>query len=44
MPTLMASLAKLSVLPPETAVITGHGPETTIGQELVVNPYLQDAM
>jgi glyoxylase-like metal-dependent hydrolase (beta-lactamase superfamily II) len=44
MPTLMASLAKLSVLPPETAVISGHGPETTIGQELVVNPYLQDAM
>ena len=44
MPTLMASLARLAVLPQETRVISGHGPETSIGQELVVNPYLQDVM
>lgn len=41
MPTLMASLARLATLPPETRVISGHGPETSIAQELVVNPYLQ---
>ena len=27
------SLGKLAALPPETRVIPGHGPETTIGQE-----------
>lgn len=33
-PELMqASLAKLAKLPPQTRVIPGHGPETTIGQE-----------
>lgn len=33
-PKLMwSSLKKLSLLPPETRVIPGHGPETTIGAE-----------
>ena len=30
----------LSTLPPETVVCCGHGPNTTIGQELRSNPYL----
>jgi glyoxylase-like metal-dependent hydrolase (beta-lactamase superfamily II) len=43
MPVLMASLGRLAVLPPETRVIPGHGPETSIRQELESNPYLEDA-
>lgn len=27
-------------LPPETRVLSGHGPETTIGREVVGNPFL----
>jgi hydroxyacylglutathione hydrolase len=30
---------KLAVLPPETSVHTGHGPDTTIGHEARVNPF-----
>lgn len=32
---------QLATLPPETIVYPGHGPETTIGEELRCNPYLQ---
>ena len=32
---------KLIVLPDETKVYTGHGPETTIGQEKRFNPFIQ---
>jgi glyoxylase-like metal-dependent hydrolase (beta-lactamase superfamily II) len=32
---------KLLVLPPDTAVWSGHGPETGIGFEKLHNPYLQ---
>lgn len=42
-PTLWKSLQKLRALPPETVVYPGHGPATTIGQEIKTNPYLQDA-
>ncbi len=39
---LMSSLEKLvSVIPPETRVLPGHGPETTISEELRSNPFLQ---
>ncbi|MDR2040183.1 MAG: MBL fold metallo-hydrolase [Bacteroidales bacterium] len=31
---------KLIVLPPETIVFPGHGPETSIGQEMMHNPFL----
>ena len=41
MPTLMASLKKLTALPDSTQVIPGHGPETTIGREKKTNPFLQ---
>ena len=41
-PTLMRSIReKLLVLPDETAVLSGHGPTTTIGQEKAWNPFLQ---
>jgi len=32
---------RLLVLPDETRVIPGHGPETTIGEERATNPFLQ---
>ena len=32
---------KLLPLPPETVVLPGHGPATTIGRESASNPYLQ---
>lgn len=39
---LIASIKeKLLVLPGETIVVSGHGPQTTIGQELKINPFLQ---
>jgi glyoxylase-like metal-dependent hydrolase (beta-lactamase superfamily II) len=33
--------SKLLPLPPETIVLPGHGPSTTIGREKTSNPYLQ---
>jgi glyoxylase-like metal-dependent hydrolase (beta-lactamase superfamily II) len=40
--TLIASIRnQLFVLPDETVVFPGHGPQTTIGYEKVHNPYLQ---
>lgn len=38
--TIESSLKKLVVLPPETKVYPGHGPATTIGDELRLNPYV----
>ena len=35
-----ASLERLKEMPDETRVLSGHGPETTIGDERVRNPYL----
>jgi glyoxylase-like metal-dependent hydrolase (beta-lactamase superfamily II) len=41
--TLMDSIfSKLLILPPETAVYSGHGPETTIGEEKLTNPFLKN--
>jgi glyoxylase-like metal-dependent hydrolase (beta-lactamase superfamily II) len=37
---LDASLERLAALPPETRVLPGHGPETTIGRERMSNPFL----
>ena len=40
-PTLMKVIReKLLILPDETAVLSGHGPTTTIGQEKQSNPFL----
>ena len=39
---LMNSLNQiLANLPVETIVLPGHGPQSTIGEELRFNPYLQ---
>lgn len=41
--TLMGSLRRLvERFPPETVVYPGHGPETTLGQELERNPFLAE--
>jgi len=40
---LLASLAKVCLpLPDDTIVLSGHGPETTIGRERASNPWLQN--
>lgn len=40
---LMESIqSKLLTLPDETRLFPGHGPETTIGEERLRNPFLQD--
>jgi len=41
MATLLQSIERLTVLPDETKVVPGHGPETTIGREKDSNPFLQ---
>lgn len=39
--TLISSIRdKLLILPPDVIVFCGHGPETTIGEELRTNPFL----
>ena len=41
MEILMRSItSKLLPLPDETRVLSGHGPETTIGRERITNPFL----
>lgn len=35
------SLERIATLPDETRVLSGHGPETTIGREKQVNPFLK---
>jgi glyoxylase-like metal-dependent hydrolase (beta-lactamase superfamily II) len=32
----------LLTLPPETRILSGHGPVTTVGRELAANPFLND--
>ena len=38
---LARSLQRLAPLPPQTRVIPGHGPETSIATELLANPFLR---
>ena len=38
---IMKSLKRLTELPDETMVISGHGPITNIRSEKLDNPYLQ---
>jgi len=41
--TLMASIANLlDTLPEDTRVLTGHGPDTTLGRERATNPFLHE--
>lgn len=41
--TLVASIRLLADrFPPETVVYSGHGPETTLGEELAANPFLAE--
>jgi hydroxyacylglutathione hydrolase len=45
MELLMRSIEeRLLPLPDETRVLSGHGPETTIGRERMTNPFLQGPM
>ncbi len=37
------TLERLAALPPETRVLPGHGPETTIARERATNPFLTGA-
>ncbi|MBV9879886.1 MAG: MBL fold metallo-hydrolase [Gemmatirosa sp.] len=37
---LSRSLQRIAALPPETVVYPGHGPSTTIGREVAMNPFL----
>ena len=41
---MAASLRRLAALPPETCVLPGHGPATTMARELRINPYLLSAV
>jgi hydroxyacylglutathione hydrolase len=42
-PTILRSLARVCLtLPDETVVLSGHGPQTTIGDERRTNPFLAD--
>ena len=42
-PTLQRSIDLLMrSLPPETLVLSGHGPPTTLGEELAANPFLAE--
>lgn len=41
MKELTKSLQALAVLPPQTKVYPGHGPETTIAREINSNPFLK---
>ena len=41
--TILESLARVCLaLPDDTAVLPGHGPQTTIGRERAVNPFLAE--
>ncbi len=41
---MIISLKRLSLLKPETRVLSGHGEETTIGKELSSNPFLRNLL
>ena len=41
MADMRKSLAALAKLPPETAVVPGHGPSTTIAREVASNPFME---
>ncbi|MBI2795134.1 MAG: MBL fold metallo-hydrolase [Gemmatimonadetes bacterium] len=40
---MQAALERLAALPPSTIVHPGHGPATSIGEEMLVNPFMSGA-
>ena len=42
-PDMVASLARVATLPSSTLLYPGHGPSTTLGEELASNPFLTGA-
>ena len=41
--TLLTSIREqILTLPDETKILSGHGPDTTVGQERLTNPFLQE--
>lgn len=43
-PELARSLLKIVALPPETRVLPGHGPSTTVAEERRSNPFILDLL
>ena len=43
-PAMARSLERIMALPPETRVLPGHGPATTVGEERRSNPYLRELL
>ena len=41
---MLQSLRRLAALPPETQVLPGHGPGSTIADELRTNPGIREAL
>lgn len=41
---LEASIRRVMALPPQTKLLGGHGPPTTLEQEMARNPWVQEAM
>jgi glyoxylase-like metal-dependent hydrolase (beta-lactamase superfamily II) len=42
MEEILESLKKIASLPPETGIIAGHGPSSTVGYEVKNNPFYDD--
>ena len=43
-PAMARSLERIVALPPETRVLPGHGPATTVGEERRSNPYIRELL
>jgi len=43
-PAMAQSLERIVALPPETRVLPGHGPATTVGEERRSNPYIRELL
>lgn len=43
-PAMEQSLERIVALPPETRVLPGHGPATTVGEERRSNPYIRELL
>ena len=43
-PAMAQSLERIVALPPETRVLPGHGPATTVGEERRSNPFIRELL